>query len=218
MRSFYGQFVRPGDLCFDVGANMGNRTATLLDVGARVICVEPQHACVRKLRKLYGKNPNVVIVEAALGEKEGGGALAICEEEPAISTMSDKWRQEGRFAGSHTWVKTVPVVVTTLNQLITLYGRPVFCKIDVEGFEVSVLKGLSRPIPLISFEFTRELFTDAKACMDRLLSLGPAVFNASFGESMTFVQEEWMSPEALTRRIDAEDDLLLWGDIYAKKM
>jgi FkbM family methyltransferase len=214
---FYRQFVQKGDLCFDVGANMGNRAAILLDLGARVICIEPQPACVIRLHKRFGKNRSVVIVEAALGEKEGGGDLAICEKEPTISTMSQRWQSEGRFAGKNVWTKTVPVAVTTIDRLIARYGTPAFCKIDVEGFEVPVLKGLSKPIPVISFEFTREFFSgDAKTCIDHLLSIGPAAFNASFGESMTLLWERWVNPEELYERLEAEDDALLWGDIYAK--
>lgn len=216
MRAFYGRFVRSQELCFDVGANLGNRTEVLLDLGARVICIEPQSACVRRLRKRFGKNGNVVIVEAALGEKEGGGELAICEQEPTISTMSQKWRNEGRFVGKNEWTKTVPVAVTTLDRLIAQYGTPAFCKIDVEGFEVPVLKGLSQSISVISFEFTREFFTDAKACINHLLSIGPAAFNASLGESMTLLWEKWVHPEELYGRLDAEEDPLLWGDIYTK--
>jgi len=216
MRAFYSRFVGPGDLCFDVGANLGNRTAILLGLGSRVIAIEPQPACVKRLRKHFGKNENIVIVEAALGEKEGHGELAICEQEPTISTMSDRWKSEGRFAGENQWTKTVPVEVTTLDCLVARYGTPEFCKIDVEGFEVSVIKGLSRPIPVISFEFTREFFTDAKSAIDHLLSIGPAVFNASFGESMALLDERWMTPGEIYERIDAEGDAFLWGDIYAR--
>ncbi len=216
MTSFYGRFVGPGDLCFDVGANTGNRTAVLLDLGARVVCVEPQPACVKKLKKIFGKNPAVTIVEAALGEKEGQGELAICEQEPTISTMSPRWRQEGRFAGTHAWMPTVPVAVTTLDSLIARYGRPAFCKIDVEGFELAVLKGLSRPIPSISFEFTREFFLDARSCLEHLASLGPVAFNASLSESMSLLWPDWVDKETLCKNIEAQGDALLWGDIYAK--
>jgi FkbM family methyltransferase len=216
MAAFYRRFFRPGELCFDVGANLGNRTAILLDLGSRVIAIEPQPACVKRLRKLFDKNENVIIVEAAVGEREGRGELAICEEEPTISTMSEKWKSEGRFAGKNEWTKTIPVEVTTLDRLIARYGMPAFCKIDVEGFEVPVLKGLSRPIPVISFEFTREFFIDAKSAIDHLLSIGSAVFNASFGESMALLDERWMTPGELYERIDAEGDAFLSGDIYAR--
>lgn len=214
MRTFYGPFIRAGELCFDVGANMGNRTAVLLDLGARVICIEPQPACLKKLRKSFGKNPAVTIVAKALGEKEAHGELAVCEQEPTLSTMSDKWRQEGRFAKTNEWQKTVPVEITTLNHLIALYGVPVFCKIDVEGFEASVLKGLTIPISFISFEFTREFFADAKACVEHLLSIGPAAFNVSLGESMSPLWKDWVDRDLLYEGIENINDVSLWGDIY----
>src|SRR3989304_3436761 len=71
MKEFYGRFLHPGDLCFDVGANEGNRTAIFLALGARVVCIEPQPLCLKKLRKRLGRMPDVTIVAKALGEKEG---------------------------------------------------------------------------------------------------------------------------------------------------
>jgi predicted RNA methylase len=42
---FYSQFVSSGDLVFDVGANVGNRSKIFSRLGARVIAFEPQPAC-----------------------------------------------------------------------------------------------------------------------------------------------------------------------------
>ena len=47
---------------------------------------------------------------------------------------------------------SIRVPVTTLDQLILRYGRPYYCKVDVEGYEVEVFRGLTQPIPMISFE------------------------------------------------------------------
>ena len=151
MKAFYRMFVEPGELCFDVGANIGNRTVILAEIGCRVICIEPQPLCLKRLRKLFGKQKNVVIVDAAAGEREGMGELAVCEDEPTISTMSDRWMTEGRFADGNQWSKKIPVRMTTLDRLITQHGTPKFCKIDVEGFELSVIKGLSVPVHCLSF-------------------------------------------------------------------
>ena len=49
MDRLYGQFVRPGDLVFDVGAHVGDRIAAFRRLGARVVAVEPQPALVRTL-------------------------------------------------------------------------------------------------------------------------------------------------------------------------
>ena len=120
----------------------------------------------------------------------------------------------GRFAEMYQGTKTVPVKLTTLDRLIARYGRPLFCKIDVEGFEFSVLKGLSQPITYISFEFTREFFGDAKNCIDHLLCIGPAVFNVSMGESLSLLWQDWVEAEVLYEKIESTDDASLWGDIY----
>ena len=47
MDRLYGNFVRPGDLVFDVGAHVGDRVASFRRLGARVVAVEPQPAMVQ---------------------------------------------------------------------------------------------------------------------------------------------------------------------------
>lgn len=216
MRRFYSQFVAKGDLCFDVGANVGDRTEIFLHLGASVVCVEPQQPCTEQLRKLFGQCPDVVIVEKALGEHEGFAELAVCEEAPTISTLFDGWVTEGRFAKDYRWTKKARVPLTTLDALIAIYGIPRFCKIDVEGFEVQVLRGLTRPIPFISFEFTREFMENAKRCSDHLLSMGLYAFQVSHGESMEFAFPRWVPPEKLYDQLESLPGDLLWGDIYAR--
>jgi hypothetical protein len=100
--------------------------------------------------------------------------------------------------------------------LIEQYGLPVFCKIDVEGFEKEVLSGLTKQIPCISFEFCREFFDDARECINRLLSIGQYKFNCSIGESMELVSPVWLIPDRLYEILGSLEDKLLWGDIYAK--
>jgi FkbM family methyltransferase len=216
LRSFYGRFLGKGDLCFDVGANIGNRTEVFRNLGARVIAVEPQSACVRALREAFGKDPDVVIVPQGLADAPGEAELSVCEEAPTISTMSARWREEGRFSTEHQWKRVEKVPLTTLDALIAEHGIPRFCKIDVEGFELSVLRGLSRPLPCISFEFTREFWGDAKACVARLETLGSLELNVSLAETMEFHLPAWVSAEGLDAAIEALPDPRLWGDIYAK--
>ena len=40
MTSFYGELVSKGDLCFDIGAHLGNRAYVLANLGCEVIAVE----------------------------------------------------------------------------------------------------------------------------------------------------------------------------------
>ncbi|MHC1716613.1 MAG: FkbM family methyltransferase [Candidatus Dojkabacteria bacterium] len=216
MVRFYSQFIQPEDLCFDIGANIGNRTETFLKLGARVVAVEPQSICLEQLNQAYGENKSVTIVGKAVASKEGFAEISLCKEAPTISTMSNKWKEEGRFSGDYKWASTQKVATTTLDALIEEYGTPKFCKIDVEGFEKSVLDGLSSPIPFISFEFTREFFEDTKQCIKHLQSIGKVEFNCSTGESMELFSKEWLTPKELYKRLEDLDDILLWGDIYAR--
>jgi FkbM family methyltransferase len=213
---FYSQLIKEGDLCFDVGANNGNRTNVFLKLGAMVICIEPQQVCVKHLYKLFGNNKSVIVVEKAVAEREGHSELSICKEAPAIATMSDKWKSKGRYSKDHKWTTTQEVTTTTLDALIAEYGLPAFCKIDVEGFEESVLNGLTKPIPIISFEFHKELLHECQQCINHLLSIGPVEFNCSLGESMKMLFPKWVSPDKLYEKLDSLEDEYFQGDIYAR--
>jgi hypothetical protein len=50
-RDGYAQFVRAGDLCFDIGANIGSRSRVFRALGAHVVAVEPQPASLKTLRR-----------------------------------------------------------------------------------------------------------------------------------------------------------------------
>jgi len=213
---FYSQFIRDDDLCFDVGANIGDRTEIFLMLGARVVCVEPQAECLRYLRRRFHKNRRVLIVDKALGDEEGFSQLYVCDEASTISTMSTSWVKESRFSKDFTCWKTQSVALTTLDALIRRHGMPTFCKIDVEGYEQTVLRGLTEPIPYVSFEFTREFFDAATRCANRLSAIGNAKFDFSLGESMRLVLDTWVEPSELFKALSAIEDDLLWGDVYAK--
>lgn len=176
--------------------------------------MEPQQRCVQHLRKAFGDRRDVVIVAKALSDSDGYAEMAICETASTISTMSEKWRKEGRFSREYQWTTTERVETTTLDALVAQYGVPAFCKIDVEGFEEKVIRGLSRPLVLMSFEFTKEFFDQAERCMDYLTSIGASSFNCSYGESRELLFHDWVSARQVVDQINRVDDKLLWGDIY----
>jgi len=214
MIAFYSQFIRSGDLCFDVGANVGDRTEIFLALGARVVCIDPQPACVGILGKRYGANPRVAIVPKGLAAQPGEMALSVCEVASTISTFSEKWKT-GRFQ-DFNWEASVKVPMTTLDALIDEFGRPSFCKIDVEGFEYEVLKGLSSRIAVISFEFTKEFLEDARSSIEHLKTLGEVKFNFAVGESPRLARSRWGDYRSIVEELDKNQDELLWGDVYAR--
>lgn len=216
---FYSQFIDKGDLCFDVGANIGNRTDIFLSLGAKVVCIEPQEICIRKLRKKYEENENVILIQKALGAEEGKGVLYLSDSS-VISSMSKNWiervKNSGRFGGS-LWEGKQTVKIVTLDSLINKYGTPKFCKIDVEGFEYEVIKGLSKPIEYVSFEFASESLNLTFQTIKYLLKIGRYKFNYTLGEEMELLLDEWLSAEDIEKVLNriSKSQKNIWGDIYA---
>lgn len=217
---FYGQFIRPGDLCFDVGAHVGHRTAVWARLGAQVVAVEPQPICVELLDRWYGSHPRVTLVPQAVGAEPGDLVMQVSSTNPMVSSLSTEWvdavQQVDSFAQVR-WDERVTVPVTTLDALIEQYGEPVFVKIDVEGFELAVLQGLSRPVQSLSFECIPVTTDISLACIERLETLALYQYNWSLGESHRLVSPGWLSAGEMTARlVDMAPDGPS-GDVYARR-
>src|SRR5947199_372083 len=175
MDRLYRQFIRPGDLVFDVGAHVGDRVGSFRRLGARVVAVEPQPQFVRTLKLLYGRDRDVIIEPVAIGRESGMVTLRLNIDNPTISTASDAFVRAAEGAPgweNQAWTETIEVPLTTLDALIERHGRPAFIKIDVEGFEVEALAGLSRAVQALSFEFTTIQRDVALGCLARCTARG----------------------------------------------
>ena len=214
--SFYKDFIKTGSLCFDVGANIGNRTEVFLALKARVVAIEPQRDCARLLKLRFGNR--ISLEEMALGETEGQGLLYVSETSE-ISSLSSDWIDsvsKSRFKGK-TWEKGRQVRLGTLDKIIKKYGVPDFCKIDVEGYEVEVLKGLSYPIPVISFEYTiPEKLDNISECLVQLRKIGRFECNYTIGENTKLELVAWISEGELMDHINKLATNMVFGDVYVK--
>ena len=69
--AFYRAILKPNSLCFDVGANLGQKAEVFRLCGARVIAIEPNSLCHPTLRYLFNRDPNVEILATAIGSSIG---------------------------------------------------------------------------------------------------------------------------------------------------
>jgi FkbM family methyltransferase len=217
LNNFYGQFVSEGDLCFDLGAHLGNRSRSFLDLGASVVAVEPQPVCIEFLKKHFGALSRFTLLEEAIGREEGTARLSLNALSPTISTLAgNKWKKLLQSATSQQlhWEEDIEVRLTTLDQLIYDFGLPAFCKIDVEGYEEEVLLGLSQPLQLISFEYFTYTPEMTKRCIQRLEKLGNYRYNWSRGESLKLMEADWIKGNDILEKISEKK--MYSGDIYAR--
>jgi FkbM family methyltransferase len=215
MLRHYRAFIEPGDLVFDLGANVGERTETFRRLGARVVAVDPQPSSVAALEARFSDHPQVTVVGKAVAAAPGSYTLRV-DENSTLSTMSTEWidavKGSGRFEAE--WREAVEVKGTTLDALIEEFGLPQFCKIDVEGYEPEVLAGLSQPLPSASFEFAAEAIERIIPCVLRFATLGPCEFAVTYGEEM--IPGRWEPASRLIPRLRSFPDKLTWGDVYVR--
>lgn len=216
--NFYRQFIAKDDLCFDIGANIGQKTDIFLRLGASVIAVEPQKECFHYLQRKYKNNSRVTIVPKAVAETAGEKEFFVCEAN-ALSTMSKDWisaqTKSGRF-GEFSWDKKIMVPTTTLTDLIMQFGKPGFCKIDVEGGELDVITGLRQPLPVISIEITRESLPAIEKCIAHLDILGANLFNYCCWDTLEFAFPAWLSTDKLLKELYSLPADRLTGDLYVR--
>ena len=215
---FHARFLGPGDLAFDVGAHVGDRALSFRRLGARVVAVEPQPSLLRALRLVFRGDAGVTLVPALLGAEPGEAVLHLNRANPTVATASRDFIAAA--AGSpgwegQEWDAALPRPRTTLDALAAAHGRPHFIKVDVEGWEAEVLRGLSAAPRALSFEFTTIQRPVAHAALALLSALGLRAFNACLGESMAWAFPAPVTAMEIAAWLDALPAEANSGDIYA---
>jgi FkbM family methyltransferase len=173
------RYLRPGMTFVDVGAHYGYHSlvaSLLVQPGGTVTALEPGRASFRLLQRNLAAFGNVRADEVALSS-EGGttelqdfgpGHSALNTLRPAARVPPDERRR--------LRVTSYPVQCRTLDEHTARLGIvPDFVKLDAEGAELDILRGMTRVLrdcsPVLAVEtgdYTGMASPDTGACIDFL--------------------------------------------------
>jgi len=148
---------------FDIGANVGAYAQARWDTGeyAKLICIDANEVAFGRLETRFENNPNVIAINAAVGAEDDKTLKFYQTQATVLSTVNPDWLNTPgfRFHGNQAAhiIKEIEIQQVTLDKLIRIYGVPDLIKIDVVGYEETVVKGLTQKTPELCFEWVEEM-------------------------------------------------------------
>lgn len=148
-----------GLLAFDVGSYTGNSIPRLRAMGySEIVCFEPDPDNYSALVRSFRGQPGLTFFNYAVSDRSGEVLTLTSNRDcPWLNTLNKDWIEDTRHEQFFNRIEKYSVETITLDDALSFYGRyPSYIKIDVEGHELNVLKGLSFKPKLLSFEWISE--------------------------------------------------------------
>jgi FkbM family methyltransferase len=180
----------PHRRAIDVGANRGDVSGRLLQTGYEVYAFEPFPPVLTKLKERLADNPNFHAFPYALGATCETMDLHIAADQTAENTYEDATFYNSltphSLSEGLTFTETIPVEVKTLASLHNDVDLPPdigLVKIDTEGFDLEVIKGMAdHRYPVVVAEFWDPSFPFGQTgAMNHLKDLVPAMRERGYG-------------------------------------
>lgn len=166
-----------GGVFFDIGANVGEVSEAMLPHASRIVAVEPDRASFAELDRKLGQR--VTCVQALVGP-EGEQRTFLTN---GIASKSSTSVTPGDEPPGHDYFTRTSMQAVSLDTLAARHGMPSLVKIDVEGFEMSVLdsaKSVLAAKPVVVMEFNALCLSNfgrvnPRDAIDRILATFPKV-------------------------------------------
>lgn len=203
MKTLYGSMLSAGDLCFDLGSHVGNRVDVLTSLSCRVVSVEPHPFLAEYLRRRFSGNPDVVVDERAVSDESGEATLHWSPQYLTVSSLASDWVDSLQALRSHAiaFTESQTVATTTIGELIREHGEPRYCKIDVEGSDLAVIRSMPTAIAVVSFEHLPHRFDATAASLAALGERADYRYNHFIRESHRFRLPAPVSAESMLREL-----------------
>lgn len=174
------RLVMPADICADVGAHFGYFTllmAKRTGPRGRVVAFEAYPPNTQQLRanvRVNGYQDWVQVENIAVCDRSSAQVALF----PGRERSSAEWNIVGHDTGGNSTVPELEVAATSLDAYFAIGSQVDVVKIDVEGAEADVIRGMRRLLnecrPSVLVEFHDELGWKSK---DELLTAGYTLFD-----------------------------------------
>ena len=203
-------------LLFDIGANIG-KWAIANQSGNQIICIEASPSTFQTLVRETNSYSNIACINYAVSPSDEPEVEFFESDADTLSTLDPTWvtSTTSRFYSQYKITGSIRVPSITVDKLVDFYGTPDILKLDVEGAENIVLKSLTRKLKTLCFEWASEWDTQAKECIDHVVSLGYSNFYLQFGDEYTFRPSEYpLTSESLWSKFQTTVPRQDWGMIW----
>jgi FkbM family methyltransferase len=184
--------VQPGDVVWDIGANVGLYTERFLQLhAARVVCFEPAPDAVQCLHRKFGRGSpyerRAHIVPVALSDARGIARFSADRSSPT-NRIADQACPAGN--------QTIEVLVRTGDEAMMEFAlpRPHVVKIDVEGYELEVIEGMRN---VLSSPVIRAVFVEVHFALLHERGLDDAPSKIISALSARGLRTRWLDPSHL---------------------
>ncbi len=150
----------------DIGANRGQFTlvARKYFPGAKIISFEPLFEPAAIFRRLFSKDPKIILHELAIGPNDGEMTIHVSCEDDSSSLLPITTLQNKLFPGTdEKEVRTIRVKRLDAVLDPEEIERPALLKLDVQGFERQALEGCRLLLPLFSYVYVECSFVELYA-------------------------------------------------------
>jgi FkbM family methyltransferase len=190
---FHKNFLVPGKLIFDLGANIGDKSHIFSFFTKKIILYEPEEILIDKLKLRFRKHNSIIITSKLITDTIGESKFYSIPGNESYSSIIENYNKDFNHL-KNAEVITKKKITTTLNFEIEKYGIPSYIKIDCEGAENLILKNLDYKIDIISFEANLPKFLDnTLEIIDNLGNKFNYLFNIRKNEKFTFSFEKNVS-------------------------
>ena len=190
---------------FDIGANRGDATLAGIQQGFTVIAVEPAPRVFGELVKQFIYS-QVRPLKYAVSDTNNEQIEFYEAIEDGLSTINKDWLTDSKLPYAGKEFRTITATTITIDRLCEIYGEPNLIKIDVEGAEWNVFRGMTKYYGELTFEWTQATLDEHQEQLAYLASLGYTKVAPQFIVHHLQRPETWY---------DIDIDLTTWRNEHA---